>query len=142
MKLDGRQVEIEVRRISKAGPIGTRAMRSLVRHHTALLETRVKRNARVLFGQGVTAGGNPLSRPHTGNYIREINRKTVDLPGGAEGEVSTNAVQAARLEYGFVGADSLGRSFSQPPYPHWRPAADVAEEEFAAGVAAAIAKLA
>ena len=27
-----------------------------------------------------------------------------------------------RLEYGFVGADSLGRMYSQPPYPHFRPA--------------------
>lgn len=31
---------------------------------------------------------------------------------------------ALRLEYGFVGADAAGRTFSQPPFPHWGPAAD------------------
>lgn len=32
--------------------------------------------------------------------------------------VSTNAPQARRLEYGFVGTDSIGRNYNQPPYPH------------------------
>lgn len=31
---------------------------------------------------------------------------------------------AARLEYGFIGTDSLGRHYAQPPHPHFRPAAD------------------
>lgn len=26
-----------------------------------------------------------------------------------------------RLEFGFVGVDSLGRHYHQSPYPHWRP---------------------
>jgi hypothetical protein len=32
--------------------------------------------------------------------------------------------QACRLEFGYVGPDTLGRTFSQPPRPHWRPAFD------------------
>ncbi len=36
---------------------------------------------------------------------------------------------AARLEYGFVGVDSLGRHYAQPPKPHFAPAlADIGPE--------------
>lgn len=41
--------------------------------------------------------------------------------------VTTDAPQAARLELGFVGVDSLGRHYNQPPFPHVRPAADLVE---------------
>jgi hypothetical protein len=41
--------------------------------------------------------------------------------------IGTNAVQARRLEYGFVGYDSLGRYFNQGPLEHWRPRADELE---------------
>ncbi len=30
-----------------------------------------------------------------------------------------------RIELGFQGKDSLGRSFGQPPYPYLRPAAEI-----------------
>lgn len=36
--------------------------------------------------------------------------------------VSTNRVQGPRLEFGFTGIDSLGRSYDQPPYAHAHPA--------------------
>lgn len=36
--------------------------------------------------------------------------------------IGTNAVQGLRLENGFVGTDSLGRTYNQPPYPHAGPA--------------------
>jgi hypothetical protein len=29
-----------------------------------------------------------------------------------------------RLEFGFVGVDSIGRHYNQPPFPHFRPAED------------------
>lgn len=35
--------------------------------------------------------------------------------------VGTNAVYAARLEFGFVGTDSRGRSIQQEPRPFMRP---------------------
>lgn len=35
---------------------------------------------------------------------------------------------AHRLEYGFVGTDSLGRTYNQAPRPHWRPATAAAEK--------------
>ncbi|MEV0446303.1 hypothetical protein AB0I46_46175, partial [Streptomyces spectabilis] len=37
-------------------------------------------------------------------------------------EVGTNAPQGRRLEFGFVGVDSLGRHYNQPPFPHLGPA--------------------
>ena len=38
------------------------------------------------------------------------------------GEVQANTEYAMRLEYGFVGEDSLGRSYDQAPRPFLRPA--------------------
>ena len=34
-------------------------------------------------------------------------------------------VYARRIELGFQGPDSLGRVFSQPPFPYLRPAAEI-----------------
>jgi hypothetical protein len=117
-------------------------MRSLVTHWTAMMELNAKKRARALFAQGVTAGGHPLSRPHTGDYIRSIGREvTSGGIGRAEGRVWTNLDQNYRLEFGFVGKDSLGRNYNQPPYPHMRPAADEIEPEFFAAAAAAFGDL-
>lgn len=43
--------------------------------------------------------------------------------------VITTAPQSDRLEYGFVGADSLGRMYHQAPMPHRRPAVEAARKE-------------
>ncbi|MFI1177014.1 hypothetical protein [Streptomyces melanogenes] len=42
------------------------------------------------------------------------------------GKVGTSAPQARRLEFGFVGVDSLGRRYAQRPYPHLGPAVEQA----------------
>jgi hypothetical protein len=98
-------------------------------------------------------GTGPGPNVATGNYRRSwrVKRGTAQiedptLAGGQGGfrrasiaaEVSTAAVQANRLEYGFVGADARGRNYSQPPYPHVNPAADVAEARLEAAVIAAV----
>lgn len=54
--------------------------------------------------------------------------------------VGTDRPQAMRLEYGFVGADSLGRVYDQQPYPHMGPAVDVIEPIFHAAMEAVAAK--
>jgi hypothetical protein len=36
--------------------------------------------------------------------------------------VASDDAYARRLEFGFVGVDSLGRNYAQPPQPHFRPA--------------------
>ena len=70
----------------------------------------------------------------TGDYRRSWHVSRVPVEGAAVLErwasVETNQVQAARLEYGFVGRDSLGRRYRQPAYPHMRPAADEVEPMF------------
>lgn len=95
-----------------------------VKHYTLLLETRVKG----------AASGRPGPRVRTGNYRRSIN-STVVLSGQALiGTVGTAAPQARRLEYGFVGADRLGRVYDQPPFPHFGPAGQRTVAEFAAAM--------
>lgn len=39
-------------------------------------------------------------------------------------EIGSAMPYACRLEWGFSGTDSLGRSYNQAPRPHWRPAFD------------------
>lgn len=47
-----------------------------------------------------------------------------------EGVVYTNQVYAARIEFGFVGADSLGRVYNQAPQPYMTPAVEAARPGF------------
>jgi hypothetical protein len=99
-----------------------RAVR-VTQQFTVLLETRVKANA----------SGRPGPRAITGNYRRWINSR-VSIGKLIVGTVGTNAPQGNRLEYGFVGTDSLGRVYDQPPYQHFGPAALVTSPEFADAV--------
>jgi hypothetical protein len=94
---------------------------TLVVQFTALLETRVK----------AAASGRPGPRARTGDYRRSINSRVRLQAGVAIGTVGTNAPQARRLEYGFVGADRLGRVYNQPPYPHFSTGFTPTAAEFA-----------
>lgn len=74
------------------------------------------------------ASGRPGPRRITGDYVRKMNiRKVAQF----DQSIGTDAVQARRLENGFVGVDSLGRHYNQPPYPHWGPMADWIGPQFA-----------
>ena len=42
--------------------------------------------------------------------------------------VGTNVVYAARIEFGYTGPDSLGRTFNQRPKPYLRPAFNSSKE--------------
>lgn len=75
-----------------------------------LLVTRIRANA----------SGRPGPRAVTGNYRRSWSARPV--PGAMAVVVGTNAPQARRLEWGFSGTDSLGRSYNQPPFAHVEPA--------------------
>lgn len=55
--------------------------------------------------------------------------------------VSTNVPYAARLEYGFVGKDKLGRIYNQPPRPYIRPAFDEKVDESTAEFKAALTSI-
>lgn len=109
--------------------VGPRAQRKAIartKHHAMLLETRVK----------AKASGRPGPRARTGNYRRSWTTMGPFLSGSdVESTVGTNAPQARRLEYGFVGWDRIGRPYDQKPYPHLGPAMAEIEPDFAADMA-------
>lgn len=68
------------------------------------------------------ASGRPGPRVITGQY-RASWQSDVHRTGPViVAEVGTNAPQGRRLEFGFVGVDSLGRHYNQRPFPHLGPA--------------------
>ena len=85
-----------------------KAVELTIYRHGLMMQTRVMRNA----------SGRPGPNTPTGDYRRSIT--TQRIPDGVA--VGTNSVQGRRLEFGFTGADSLGRVYDQPPYPHFGPA--------------------
>ena len=70
----------------------------------------------------------------TGTLSRSIHTETLEARNNyAEVTTGTDVVYAARIEFGFMQADSLGRHYNQPAQPYMRPAFDnkksVAENE-------------
>ena len=108
-----------------------------------LLLTQIRTNASTGFhkpGEGHIPGTGPGPNVATGDYRRSWNVQTgYDATGNPHALVSTQSPQAARLEYGFVEVDALGRSIPTPPYPHVRPAVDQYEPVLAQQVRAAVA---
>lgn len=51
---------------------------------------------------------------------------------------ASNSPQARRLENGFIGVDSLGRHYHQPPYPAFRPAVEALLPAYRAAVVQAL----
>lgn len=76
-------------------------------------------------GEGVMKGkasGRPGPRVIWGDFRRSIVGRLVSVAGGVWTiQIGSNAPQARRLEYGFVGPDRLGRVYNQPPYPYAAP---------------------
>lgn len=64
----------------------------------------------------------------TGNLKNSIATETEG--DGLSGQVFTNVAYAARIEFGFVGADRLGRVYNQAPQPYMLPAAEAARPGF------------
>ena len=61
----------------------------------------------------------------TGTYRRSFAMETAEKTAErCTVVVGTDAPQARRLEYGFVGPDKLGRVYNQAARPHIRPALD------------------
>ncbi|MFF3493734.1 HK97 gp10 family phage protein [Streptomyces sp. NPDC002795] len=97
---------------------------NVVRHHAMLLETRIKANA----------SGRPGPNAPTGDYRRSWTHEVHSTGDGALAVVGTNKPQARRLEYGYVGPDSLGRVFNQPPNAHVGPAVQTIQPLFVAAL--------
>lgn len=58
---------------------------------------------------------------HTGTVTDEDQRQELS--------VSPDTPYAHRIEFGFIGTDSLGRNYHQAPEPYMRPAFDAKEDE-------------
>lgn len=68
------------------------------------------------------ASGRPGPNIITGQYWASWRTVTRALPYGAQCTIGTDRPQGRRLEFGFTGVDSIGRSYDQPPFPHVGPA--------------------
>ncbi|MGW1801581.1 HK97 gp10 family phage protein [Streptomyces sp. NPDC001984] len=97
---------------------------SVVRHYAMLLETQIKANA----------SGRPGPNVITGDYRRSWTHEVFVGGDMVIGVVGTNKPQARRLEYGYIGPDSLGRIFAQPPFPHVGPAVETIRPLFTAAL--------
>jgi hypothetical protein len=118
------------REFAAVGAASHAALATAVATQGSVLQRKVKANA----------SGRPGPRAQTGDYRRSISLQVRREGSSIVAEVSSNAVQAARLEYGFWGmTDSLGRLFHQPAYPHFGPAGDDMERVFPVAIEAALA---
>lgn len=91
-----------------------------------LIQTQIRANASTGFhspGQPHIPGTGPGPNVASGDYRRSWRVETgYDATGNPAALIASDAPQAARLEYGYVDVDALGRSYNQAPYPHVRPA--------------------
>lgn len=76
----------------------------------------------------------------TGGYASRIRWRSQGGAGDYYVVVSSPDVYSYRLEYGFVGVDSLGRNVNQAPRPHFRPAVSEIKPFFIASLRVAAKK--
>lgn len=88
------------------------AIRRGVEHTGTLGAARIRGNA----------SGRPGPNVITGAYRRSWRTETRGLPHGALCTIGTELPYGRRLEFGFSGTDSIGRTYNQPPFPHVQPA--------------------
>lgn len=127
MNVNDDEIAAVAQRLSILGS-GARRTNSIVRKYGEILQAKIM----------ARASGRPGPNAPTGDYRRSISLVMRDL--GQTAVVGTNKPQARRLEYGFHGADSRGRSYNQPPYPHFGPAVDEVRGPFRDAVADAIGR--
>lgn len=86
------------------------------------LENEVKQDVSTPYPPASSPGHPPHMR--TGDYRQSIEHIVDESRSGNSitMRVGSNSPYGRRLEFGFVGRDSLGRNVSQAPRPHMRPA--------------------
>lgn len=97
----------------------------------------------IVQGQSIVRGkasGRPGPRVITGNFRRSITGDTSAGAGIIRGQIGSNAPQAARLEFGFVGRDVLGRNYNQPPFPYLQPSVPEVQAAVSQAISAAISE--
>ncbi len=112
LRIEG--VDDVARNLTRAGTYAQQGQLQLAHEFGARMQAAVRGRAT----------GRPGPNVITGQYLASILYRIEATPGGAMAVVYSEAPQAQRLELGFYGRDSLGRSYSQPPYSHFRPAYD------------------
>lgn len=105
-----------------------------MRHVGALGVARIQQNASGRPGPMVRNTEEP-------NYRDSWKSQTSGIPYGAECTIGTYKPQGKRLEFGFVGPDSLGRVYNQPPFPHVQPALGFIEDTLHAQMRAVVEEL-
>ncbi|MEV4741586.1 HK97 gp10 family phage protein [Streptomyces sp. NPDC049555] len=98
--------------LERGGVAAMAAVHTTMEHSAQTLKARVQEGA----------SGRPGPNVITGRYRASWAAQVTGAGPMVVAEVGTNAAQARRLEYGFAGADSLGRIYHQPPFPHLGPA--------------------
>jgi hypothetical protein len=94
------------------------------------------------------ASGNLRDHIHTETVTDEelVQTLIVTPIDEAANKYGFDPAYARRLELGFIGTDSLGRHYHQPPFPYMRPARDnkqdAAVETITSGIRSAIAEVA
>lgn len=101
--------------LNRGGKEAVSAAEIAMRHGAKTLVVQVQRNA----------SGRPGPRVITGKYRASWQSDVHRVGPVIVAEVGTDAPQGRRLEFGFVGVDSLGRHYNQPPFPHLGPAVNV-----------------
>jgi hypothetical protein len=112
------------------GPVVERRMR----HVGTLGVARIKANASGRPGPMVRNTEEP-------NYRDSWKSVPSGIPYGAECVIGTAKPQGKRLEFGFVGPDSLGRVYNQPPFPHVQPALEFIEDTLHEQMRAAVGEI-
>lgn len=108
---------------------------------TALGATVAGMRVGVKQGEGIVKGnasGRPGPNVITGQFRAGIRSDVAVSANLVQGQIGSNAPQAARLEYGFFGTDSLGRNYAQPPYPYLQPSIPGVQAAVEGAIASAI----
>lgn len=85
-----------------------------------------KRNAPVLSGtlrRSIHVGGHTMETGGLPEGVKDLGKGEMSAQK-VNIRVGTDLEYAARIEYGFTGADSRGRHYNQPPKPYLRAAFD------------------
>lgn len=136
MKLTTNSKEV-AKELERSGVLTERHVKKAVARTAKDLQARIMKNAstgyhrrRKKMMRGHIPGTGPGPNVATGNYRRSIQVTHDTTNAGPRSIVHTNAPQARRLEYGFRGTDSRGRTYNQPPYPHWQHAMSIVKPSF------------
>lgn len=93
--------------------------------------------ARVLSRECVVKNGRRMLRDvasrspfKTGNYRSTIKLQIIVDPSGSRAQVYSDHPAAWRLERGFHGSDSRGRTYHQAGRPHFAPGFELTKDRF------------